>query len=76
MALEPDYVCSGCEQPTRRDRLTVKKAVFLGMGERASTLRSRVVGWLCPGCVQKDNDWNQTPYKSSKDFAQRRAANA
>lgn len=57
MANEPDYACTRCGTDTARDLLTVKRAVFLEMGEGARTLKSRVTDWLCPKCVASDADW-------------------
>jgi hypothetical protein len=62
MAQHEEYRCSRCGAPTARDLLTVKKAVFLGMGVRARMLRSRVCHWLCPSCVAADRDWNREAY--------------
>jgi hypothetical protein len=64
MGTEPNYICSLCKTPTTRDLLTAKKAVFMEMGERAKTLRSRVVHWLCPSCIAADTDWNQPKYST------------
>jgi hypothetical protein len=68
MPQQEEYVCSRCGTPTRRDLLTVKKAVFLEMGVRARTLRSRVCHWLCPNCVAKDEDWNREPYVQQPEY--------
>lgn len=57
MANQPEYICTGCEQMFDREELTVKKAVFLEMGVGARTKRSRVVAWLCPGCLRKDGQY-------------------
>jgi hypothetical protein len=64
MAVDPNYECSRCGKPTRREMITVKRAVFLEMGERARTIRARVVDWLCPECVAADVDWNRPPYRT------------
>lgn len=61
MASELNYSCTRCKKNTPRDELTVKKSVFLEMGELARTIRSRVVDWLCPECVVKDLDWRRPP---------------
>jgi hypothetical protein len=53
-----DYVCTSCGAAVGRNKLTVKKSVFLEMGEGARTIRSRVVGWLCNACLQADPDYN------------------
>lgn len=68
MPQQEEYRCSRCGTPTRRDLLTVKKAVFLGMGVGAATLRSRVVHWLCDRCVAKDPDWNRPPYVQKPEY--------
>lgn len=57
-----EYVCNGCGKPTRRSMLTVKKVLFTGMGEGANTTRARVIAWLCPPCVKKDEVWNRPPH--------------
>lgn len=64
--VKKNYVCHNCNQPTDRKLLTVKKVLFLEMGVGARTLRSRVVGWLCPDCVAKDADFNQVSYEHQK----------
>lgn len=64
MVAEEKYICSRCNTPTPRNLLTAKKAVFLEMGERAKTIRSRVTHWLCPNCIAADADWNQPAYSS------------
>ena len=51
----PEYVCSKCGKPKRRDQLTVKKCVFLEMGAGARTKRSRVLAWLCDECLTADS---------------------
>lgn len=58
MAQEHEYVCNGCGKPTARKMLTVKKVLFTSMGAGSKTTRARVKQWLCPPCVQKDEDWN------------------
>ena len=67
MALELEYKCTRCNRETPRDELTVKKSVFLEMGERARTLRSRVVGWLCPPCIVDDSDWQRPPHRTQNE---------
>lgn len=62
MANQPYYGCTRCGADTVRNLLTVKKAVFLEMGEGGRTLRSRVTDWLCPECVAKDADWNRPKF--------------
>lgn len=53
----PTYACTQCRRPNNREDLTVKKAVFLEMGEGARTVRSRVIAWLCKYCLEKDEDF-------------------
>lgn len=59
MANIPEYVCTNCHRPTRREDLTVKKVMFTEMGAGATTIRSRVVGWLCELCRESDNDFHR-----------------
>ena len=56
-----EYFCNGCNTPTKRSMLTVKKVLFTAMGSGASTTRARVVAWLCPACTKRDTDWNRPP---------------
>jgi hypothetical protein len=58
-----EYGCTKCGTPTERSKLMVKKAVFLEMGEGARTFKSRVINWLCPSCVAKDDDWNRPKFQ-------------
>jgi hypothetical protein len=53
------YKCSSCGEVTERDDLLAKKVLFTTMGEGARIKRSRVVGWLCPNCREKDPEWNR-----------------
>jgi hypothetical protein len=62
MANIPTYGCTRCQTPTPRNELTVKKAVFTEMGEGPSTLRSRVVDWLCGMCLKEDHDFNREKF--------------
>ena len=62
MSNTPEYACTRCGKPTPRDKLMVKKAVFLEMGEGARTFRSRVTDWLCPACVAEDLDWKREKF--------------
>lgn len=64
MTNQHEYSCNGCGQPTKRDMLTVKKALFTTMGEGSSTSKSRVVAWLCPTCVKADPDWKLPPNRT------------
>lgn len=54
----PEYKCSSCKKYVGRERLTVKKATFMSMGEGGKTLRSRVVGWICDICLTEDPQYN------------------
>lgn len=64
------YACTRCgTEVTDRDRLTVKKASFHGMGTKARTIRSRVVAWLCPECLKKDVDWNRPAYTDPAEYS-------
>lgn len=57
------YACTKCgTEVEHRDRLTVKKVSFHGMGARARTFRSRVIAWLCPTCLKNDPDWKREAY--------------
>ena len=70
------YGCTNCGDPTKREDLTVKKAVFLEMGEGARTHRSRVVGWFCPKCVTSDIDWNREKFSPPRPIPQGVVADA
>lgn len=70
MANEPNYACTRCGSDTKRELLTVKKSVFLEMGEGARTIRSRVTDWLCPPCVAGDHDWNRPRFSAPKKSSQ------
>ncbi len=57
------YSCTRCEKEVEhRDKLTVKKVSFHGMGARARTYKSRVIAWLCPECLKNDPDWQRDAY--------------
>lgn len=71
MAVEHEYVCNGCGQPTRRSLLTVKKVLFTSMGAGSTTTRARVMAWLCPTCTKKDEDWNRPPNIQPAERVQR-----
>lgn len=58
----PDYRCTKCGIHCGRQNLTVKKAVFLEMGEGARTVRSRVMDWLCLGCLKEDPEFNKEKF--------------
>lgn len=57
------YACTKCSKPTDRDLLTVKKVNYHEMGAGGRTIRSRVVGWLCPSCVAGDDEWNMPKFR-------------
>lgn len=52
------YQCTVCKKTVPRDELTAKRISFQTMGMRFKTLRSRVIGWLCKECLEKDETWN------------------
>lgn len=54
----PDYRCTRCGRDETKDRLTALKVSFLRMGIGGRTLKSRVIAWLCPGCLGKDKVYN------------------
>lgn len=58
----PHYACTRCGKDCNRELLTVKKAMFVGMGEGSDTKRSRVTDWLCPDCLKKDGDYNREKF--------------
>lgn len=62
-----EYRCTRCgrgqEAGVDRSKLLVKKSIFTTMGRGGKTVRSRVVDWLCDGCVKQDDDWNQVNTK-------------
>lgn len=62
MANNPDYRCTNCSRDCNRELLTVKKTVFLEMGIGGRTVRSRVIGWLCPDCTADDTDWKREKF--------------
>lgn len=61
-----EYGCTQCGAPTQREKLMVKKAVFLEMGEGGRTFKSRVVGWFCPKCVAADLDWQRPKFTAPR----------
>ena len=65
MPNQPHYGCTNpdCLSPdVDRELLTVKKVVFLEMGEGGRTVKSRVTAWLCPTCTATDPDWNREKF--------------
>lgn len=62
------YSCTRCgNEVVERDKLTVKKVSFHGMGARARTYKSRVIAWLCPTCLRNDPDWKREAYTDPAD---------
>jgi len=72
-----EYRCTNCgAQVDDRDKLTVKKVSFHGMGARARTFKSRVVSWLCPDCLSKDVGWSLPSYTDPAELGAALAAAA
>lgn len=63
MANSPEYKCTRCNRHVGRRDLTVKKAIFVEMGEGGRTLRSRVVGWLCGICLKEDTQYSLPSFR-------------
>jgi hypothetical protein len=59
----PRYRCTRCGAEQTRGSLTVKKALFQGLGNRGQWQRSRTIAWLCDPCKMLDVDWNRKPTK-------------
>jgi hypothetical protein len=57
--------CSGCGNITSPELLTIKRATFSPRLKSTKTVRSRVVAWLCEGCLDKDEDYNREAYSST-----------
>jgi hypothetical protein len=57
-----EHRCSGCDNITSPELLTVKKAVFYPKGQPKKTVKSVVLAWLCEACLEKDPDFNRPPY--------------
>lgn len=63
MARQWVYKCTRCgEAPSEnndisRDMLVSKTAVFKSVGFKGKTIRSRVVDWLCPSCLEQDSNY-------------------
>lgn len=75
------YKCSQCDRETDRELLTAKKISFCEIGMNAKTLKSRIVDWLCPDCLVKDDVWNKPKYTTpghvpSDDLVRLRARDA
>lgn len=62
MPNNPNYACTNCQRPTKRDDLTVKKSLFVEMGAGSRTVRSRVVAWLCNSCLIQDVDFRREKF--------------
>lgn len=62
MANNPHYACTRCTAPTKREELTVKKALFTTMGEGPKTKKARVVDWLCGKCLTEDFDYQREKF--------------
>jgi hypothetical protein len=78
MPPEIHYQCSECgweaaSQPETRSLLTVKKVMFLEMGVGGRTLKSRIIGRLCPKCVETDPDYIKEPFDRPYVVKQREA---
>lgn len=58
--------CSKCGNSFDRDELTVKRIAFYKFGKNGKMIKSRTVGWLCPGCLQSDGHWSAEPYEQQK----------
>lgn len=62
MPFVSEYKCTGCEQITPREDLMAVRVSFRLMGDYGRTVKSRVVGWLCPDCLGKHPVWlDQSP---------------
>lgn len=70
MANQPHYACTRCSKPTKREELTVKKALFTEMGMGAGTKRARVTDWLCSTCLDSDPDWQREKFSPPRVVAQ------
>lgn len=58
------YTCSKCKLPKKKEVMAVKRAVYYKVGKGAGKfLRSRTVAWLCPPCLEQDEDYLSDPYK-------------
>jgi hypothetical protein len=72
------YVCSNCGSEVEdRDKLTVKKVSFHTMGnppKGGKTIRSRVIDWLCPDCLIKDDVWTRPAYVDPIEYREQQEA--
>lgn len=55
---EIDYRCGACLEPTAREALFAKRVQYKQMGERGKVIKTRVVYWVCGGCMKKEEDFN------------------
>jgi hypothetical protein len=69
MAYDHEYICNGCGTAQKRSNLIVKKVTFAEMGEGSSTIRSRVIAWLCHNCVSRDAEWHLPPHRTPAERA-------
>lgn len=59
-----DNKCTKCGNITSPELLTVKQVNFSPRTQRKKISKSRVVAWLCEGCLANDPDFNLEPYKA------------
>jgi hypothetical protein len=59
------YKCTFCENVVERDTLTAMRVQFTTMGKPTKVLKSRVVSWLCPQCIQYEPQWKSDPWLQS-----------
>lgn len=77
-----EYRCSICGRLVGRNNLRSKRSVFREMGAQGSTVKSRVIAWLCvvphddggDACLYRDADWNAPPLSASPGMADTRLA--
>ena len=62
MGFPGEYKCTRCNKSEKRELLSAKKVSFQELGVRPRIIRSRIVAWLCPPCVARDEDWRQDAY--------------
>jgi hypothetical protein len=58
MAYKGPYNCTECGQDPGRENITVITVQFKPIGSGVKVLKSRTIGWLCPGCLLKNPTWN------------------
>lgn len=59
------YKCTGCNQVTLKELLTVKKVVFSPIGAGTKITKSRTIAWLCNECIELDEDWQREAFSGS-----------